>query len=233
MRLRYANPFFAIAVLFVVVILSLVGCGGAVQSEPPPITLADTSPVHLDANIGITIGGYDAASRNLTEIAVQFTANGRLVQFQKGEMLACGGAAPVVLTTGFDHRYPTAAVAGRPFTCVYTSGKTTANLQFMVPNAPAIIAPIEGATVARSGATLVHFQAKGAIEGIVALGSQSKVVAVITAPGIASVDTSKLNAGSGSVTLTQFPSVGGLSARAFASVHANCTAIAQTEVIWN
>lgn len=199
---------------------------------PPPVTLADTSPAHLDVGVGITIGGYDAASRNTTEIALQFTSGGRLVQFTKGETLACTGAQPTNLTTSFDHKYSTSAVANSLITCAYTSGHATASIRFQVPSAPAILAPTEGASVARGYTTPVSYQAQGDIEGIVALGTQQKTIATLTTPGQATLDTAAFSTGPGSIALTQFPTVAGAMAPAFASLQTNCTAIAQVVVTW-
>ncbi len=218
----------------IAVMLLLVGCGGAIMSDgvPAPITLANTAPSQLEATVGVTIGGYDPAQRETTEIAVQFLSNGRLVQFQKGETLACAGAEPVRLATGFDQRYPTAAVVGKPFRCTYTSGKTSGVITFQVPMAPVILSPTEGAAVAREAATPIRFQAAGGSMSIVALTTQAKAIASVSAPGVASVDTSQFPAGLGSITLNQSPAVTHTSGAAFASFHVYCTAIAQTSVIW-
>ena len=228
----------AIPHLLLLAVLVLGACGTSVQTDhglPPSITLADTSPTYLDVTAGITIGGYDSSTRSITEIAIQFfshAAPGRLVSFQKGEMLACQGEAPVPLGTGFDQRYPTATVAGRSFTCRYISGQSAATLQFLIPRAPTIHSPTEGATVARSRATPIRFQADGAVEGIVALGAKDKAIAQVDAPGVASVDTSQFAAGSGTIALTQFPRVVKATATAFASFQTHCTAVAQIEVTW-
>src|SRR5713101_3114026 len=65
----------------------LVGCGGqgAVNSQPDsvaaaPILLRDASPRQLEAYIHITIGGYERATRETTNIELSFSSNGRLVQ---------------------------------------------------------------------------------------------------------------------------------------------------------
>ena len=67
---------------------------------------------------------------------------------------------------------------------------------------------------------------------IVALGAQAKAVASVSAPGVASVDTSQFPVGTGSITLNQTPVVEHASGAAFASLHMFCTAIAQIAVIW-
>jgi hypothetical protein len=226
--------------------LFLVGCGAVAdqagsassttigdQAGPPPITLADTPPAALDVRAGITIGGYAAPTRGTTEIVIDFLARGRLVSFQNGETLACDGAAPTRLATGFDQSYPTPDIAGKIFTCIYTSGKRSATLQFRVPTAPVIVSPAGGSAVPRSTATLIHFQAEGSIEGIVALGSQDKAIAQITAPGVASVDTSHFSPGTGQISLTQFPLVADAAASTFASFQANCTAATSVDIIWS
>jgi hypothetical protein len=203
------------------------------QAGPPPITLADTPPAALNAAVGINIGGYAAATRDTTEIGISFSSQGRPVSFQNGETLACDGAAPTHLTTRFDQNYPTANIAGKIFTCTYTSSNRSATLQFRVPTAPTILTPADGTTVPRSTTTLIHFQAEGNIEGIVALGTQNKAIAQITAPGVASVDTSHFAPGPGQISLTQFPPVGDIAASAFASFQATCSAMTSVAVIWS
>jgi hypothetical protein len=182
--------------------------------------------------IDVSIGGYTASVRGTTDIAIQFTSQGRLVSFQDGETLGCNGAEPVRLTIGFDRSYPTSSAKGKLFTCTYRSGQQSARLQFRVPPAPTILTPTDGATIKRSGATSVHFQAEGTIEGIVALGNQTKAVAEIIAPGIASVDTSHFAPGPGHIILTQFPLVADASGAAFASFRANCTAMTSVDIVW-
>lgn len=240
MRRRHVVPLITIAAATLMVLLA--GCtnnlfhpgqGVSDHGLPAPIILADTSPAHLDAEIGVTIGGYDAASRTTTEIAVQFTSGGRLVQFTKGETLACNGAQPTAISTGFDEKLPTSAVVNTSIICVYTSGHTTGSIRFQVPSAPTLISPTEGASVVRSAATPVRYQAQGALEGIVALGTQQKAIAHVTTAGQAVVDTSAFTAGPGSIALTQFPTVAGAEAPTFASLHTNCTAIAQVDVTWS
>lgn len=215
--------------------LLLVSCASTVQQDqgvPPPITLADTSPDALQATVGITIGGYTASSRGTTEIAIQFMSQGHLVMFQNGEALACNGAKPMRLMTGFDQRYPTATISGQMFSCTYTSGHSSAHIQFLIPRAPTILVPADRTTVAPSAATVVHFQADGEISGIVALGAQDKAIAHITAPGIATVDTSQFAAGTGHISLTQYPQITDASAPAFASLQLSCTAMASVDVVW-
>jgi hypothetical protein len=202
------------------------------QIGPPPVTLADTSPALLAVSAGVTMGGYTPSTQGITEIAIQFLSQGRLVSFQKGETLACNGAGPVRLTTGFDQRYPTSAIAGRRFVCTYASGHSSARIQFLLPRSPAILTPTEGATVARSATTIVDFQGEGDIAGIVAVGFQDKASAHVIGPGTATVNTSQFAAGLGQIALTQYPQVTDASASAFASFQLTCTAMAAVDVIW-
>lgn len=238
--MRYRHWSLAIVCGLAALLVALMGCAGYAQPGqsvsdhglPPPITLADTSPAHLSVAIGVTIGGYEAATGAITEIAIQFLSNGRLVQFIKGETLSCNGGVPIHLTTGYDQQAATATVANTLYTCRYTSSHDSATIQFRVPSAPMLLSPAEGASVVRSSVTQVRFQALGALEGIVALGTQSKAIARVIAPGVATVDTSQFAAGAGSIALTQFPAVTDAAASAFASLHVNCTAIAQIAVTW-
>lgn len=221
--------------LLICVMLLLAGCSiGLPTSDgsPPPITLANTAPSQLDAAVDINIGGYDVSQRGMTSIGVHFLAHGRLVLFQKGETLACGGAAPVRLSTGIDQSYPSSAVAGKMFSCLYTSGKTSGVITFQIPMAPVLLSPAAGATVARSAATPIHFQAGGGALTIVVFATDAKGLANVSGPGVASVDTSRFTAGSGGVLLNQSPTVAHASANAFASYTIYCVAITQTAVIW-
>jgi hypothetical protein len=206
----------------------------SVESDagPPPIVLADTSPKNLAATIGISMGGYDSASAGTTTIAILFFSGTRAVQFQRGETVACHGDRPQLLSTSFYALYPTASVAGAPFVCVYTSGKTTAQLRFTIPAAPTILTPTAGATVQRSTTTAIHYRAAGTISGIVALGRTNKAIAHLYANGMASVDTNHFATGPGSIALTQFPTVVNATAPAFASIQAGCSAIAYNNVTW-
>jgi hypothetical protein len=78
----------------------------------------------------------------------------------------------------------------------------------------------------------VHFQAEGPIAGIVALGAQDKAIAHITAPGIATVDTSQFATGAGQISLTQYPQIMDTSATAFSSLQLSCTAVTSVDIVW-
>lgn len=218
----------------VIIPLLLSGCMSTVQVDRavPQTTISDTSPARLNVVVGVTEGGYDASTAAMTEISIQFFFQGNLVRFQNDETLACNNAGATHLITGFDQMYPTVNVAGKAFSCTYTSGQYTTPLQFFIPSIPRILTPTQGASMIRSSATVIQFQGEEPISGIVASGRQDKAVAVITASGTATVDTSHFNAGQGSIALTQYPSITNVTASAFASFRANCTAIAQVNVTW-
>jgi hypothetical protein len=67
----------------------------------------------------------------------------------------------------------------------------------------------------------------------VALGVQEKAIAQITAPGLASVDTSHFAPDPGHISLTQFPLVGTAAASAFGSFQATCSAMTSVDIIWS
>jgi len=217
------------------IFLLVSGCGYAVyvdKAPPPPIAIADTSPRYLNVTVNISMGGYDATTSATTDLIVSFSANNRAVLFQKGETLTCNDEQPTQLTTWIEHRYASAAVSDKVFTCIYTSGQNAASIHFRMPTAPSILDPSQGATVTRSTSTPIHFTATGNITAIVALGVRDKAIARITTTGTASVDTSQFAAGAGSINLTQYPTVTEGTAAAFASFRTNATAIARSDVTW-
>src|SRR5258708_1442069 len=57
--------------------------GGSTDSYtgPPPIILKDTAPGQLALSLYLTVGGYDAVTRDTTELDVVFASQGRTVQF--------------------------------------------------------------------------------------------------------------------------------------------------------
>jgi hypothetical protein len=231
----YTIRHFVLRVIALLVVVLLAGCGQYTLSDPvvpAPVTLTDTSPGQLEATVGVTLGGYDAATRDEANIAVQFLSKGRLVRFQKGETLACNGGKPQRFETAVEETVPLATIAGKPFRCTYTSGQKTATLQFSMPSASAILSPSERANIVRSAHIPIQFQASGPNLVIVALGQQDKAVAQITSAGVATVDTSGFRVGVGSLVLTANPVVANTTAPAFATFTVFCTTVAQADVMW-
>jgi hypothetical protein len=173
--------------------------------------------------VGIRDGGYDATAAS-TEIAAQFFSRGCQVNFRQGATIACNGATAVTLTTGFGQ---TTDVAGRPFSCVRTSGQQTVTIAFRLPPAPAA-----GGNVTRSANTLIQLRAGDHIAGISALGTRDKALARIASAPLASVDTSHFGSGPGCIALTRLPTVTDVAGSAFASAKAMWTAFAVIAVTW-
>ena len=194
----------------------LVGCGGqgAVNSQPDsvvaaPILLRDASPRQLEAYIQITMGGYERATRETTNIELSFSSNGRLVQFASNEHLTCNGVDVFLHNQVASFQIveaPTSTLEGKTYSCTYAAGGASATLTFTVPKSPAIRSPQDQAQVSRSTHTLITYLAQGGeLMGIVALSPSMKAIAQLDTPGLlqATVDTSAFLKGEGSISLTQ------------------------------
>jgi len=210
------------------------GCGGLTDQGVQFVTIPDTSPSKLDVSISVGIGGNTAAQNDDTEVYIRLNSKAaQLVRFDKGETLTCNGTRKLLESIGFDETYSTAKIAGTLFNCTYTSGQTTAIIQFTIPEAPHILAPLPNSTVARSTQTPVQFHVgAGTVTGIVALGNQSKAGAQVQQSDMVTLDTSHFAAGPGSIVLTQSLNNAPVSATGFASVRMYGNAIATVNVIW-
>jgi hypothetical protein len=224
----------------------LVGCGGqgAVNSQrdsvaAAPILLRDASPRQLEAYFHITMGGYERATRETTNIELSFTSNGRLVQFAGNEHLTCNGMAVSLHNQVASLQIveaPTSTLEGKTYSCTYAAGGASATLTFTVPKSPAFRSPQDQAQVSRSTHTLITYLAQdGKLMGIVALSPSMKAVAQLDTPGIsqATADTSTFPKGGGSISLTQTldPRINqaGVSFKSFGAAGTAMTVVA---VIW-
>lgn len=215
------------------------------QAGPPPLVLADTSPGQLAAQIHLAIGGYDPASQNLAELSIVFLHQGRWVQFVRGERLTCNGITLPGPGTAFDLKAQTETIAGKQVSCTYTSGARSATLIFTVPPRPIILSPPDGSEIRRSHATLVRFNAGGqnTMFYITALGQGTKSwVFPFGDPPTrgtgnpstnATIDTSALAAGSGSITLVQSFTLVGVRGVGFQHVEGNGDAVQVISVTWD
>src|SRR5215831_16859443 len=83
----------ALAILVMALLVS--GCATSSShsgdAPAPTIVLQDTSPGQLALSLHLNIGGYDAATRDITQLNVGFLHQGNLVQFQADERLSCNG----------------------------------------------------------------------------------------------------------------------------------------------
>ncbi len=204
-----------------------------------PVVLRDPAPDQLDVLVSITMGGYTADSRDLATIAVGFTSSGVPVQFEGAPSLTCNGAAIVLAQAvgGIPATpAPTALLVGKAFNCTYRVEQSTTTFTFTVPQAPAILTPLDQAQVPRSTATRISYHIDGgSLTGLVALGPRSKAFVRPDAqdPMPAILDTSGLAAGPGSITLTEAlaPQVA-LTGAPVKSLRVGGTALAVTAVVW-
>lgn len=222
----------------------LVACGrsgtvGEYSSGPgpSPVVLQDTSPGQLTVSVVMSIGGYDAATRDRTLIDVLFRHGGLPVAFIAGEQVTCAGIAMKAFTGSFENAVPTSSVAGKTVTCIYTYGRQSAPFSFKVPAGIIILAPQERQRVPRAVGTRISFT--GGVDNtlwVVAISPNMKAVAKpgdIT-PTSAQLDTSVLSAGQGSIALTDPNSipVAEIQAGQFQSVTASARRMASVSVVW-
>jgi len=81
----------------------------------------------------LSVGGYDASTRDITEMAITFSSQGRPIQFVADETVTCNGVA---LQRGggiFDAKVSTEAFAGKLVARTYSSGRSSATIAFVAP----------------------------------------------------------------------------------------------------
>lgn len=203
---------------------------------PPALILKDTSPSHLAVSLNLSVGGYDASTRNLTELAIMFSSRGRWVQFVADESMTCNGIALPRGGGTFDVKVSTDTFAGKLVTCTYISGRSSATITFTAPAAPAILSPQENVALARSTRTAVTFRIAGhsTMFYVIALGRSSKAWAYPagTRPTQVLLDTSAFLPGPGFVALNQFIDLPDLRDAGFQSLDAHGQATQQNSVTW-
>jgi hypothetical protein len=206
------------------------------NAGPPAIVLKDTSPGQLDLSLSLTIGGYDAATRDVTELDIVFMHQRRAVQFVAGEHITCNGLTVPGLGANFNLKVPSETFSGKLVTCTYSSGKTSATFSFTSPLAPAILSPQDGARVARGTQTPVRYRVSP--DGsyyVIALGPSQKAWTPTSAalPDPALLNTSAFSAGPGSIVLNQYFTLTDLRGPAFHSVQQSSgTAVYAIAVTW-
>ena len=207
------------------------------QAGPAPIILKDTSPGHLALSLYVDMGGYVGADRDITEMAISFSSNGHLVQFVADERMACNGVSLPRGGGTFDTKLPTPTLAGKPVTCTYTSGQSSATLTFTAPPALAILSPEEQATLSRSAKTLVRFRVGGqsTMFYVIALGPNKKAWSypVGNAPTEVVLDTSAFSPGPGFIALSQSFTLRDLHGTGFESLEGRGDAVQQIAVTWD
>ena len=214
------------------------------QAGPPPVVLQNTSPDQLAAQVHLTIGGYDPAAENLAELSIVFLHQGRWVQFVQGERLTCNGITLPGPGTAFDLKVPAETIAGKQVTCTYTSGARSATFAFTAPPMPTVLSPAAGSRISRSHSTVVRFQVGGqnTMFYITALGPTTKSWAYPwgdpptrgtgNPPSQATLDTSALSSGSGSITLVQSFTLADIRGPDFQRIDGTGDAVHVVSVIW-
>ncbi len=195
--------------------------------------MKNTAPSQLDVYLTLTIGGYDVASREQTAIYFSFTSAGRPVQFVGAERVVCDGKALTRYPGEFSGTMPTASVAGKTLTCVYTSGATSTSVTLAIPQPPVIVSPHDGARIPRATTTTITYQIPpGSLAGIVATGHGK----ALPAPGAmtatrATIDTSGLANGAGIISLREDLTLP-TPTTTFKSLHVSAYAITLVNVTW-
>lgn len=242
-RLPRARAPFNFATL-VLVVLAFSACAATPIAygrvvTPTPYYLPDTAASALDVTVSISIGG-NALSFVGARVSVSFSVPGHLVAFRDGETLSCDGAAPVVLSSmryGAEDRFsPTGVGANHPFSCTYTSKGRSASFAVVIPVAPEIITPTEGATLLREQALPVTYQSiNGSAELDAFSGADippTDTSVKITDPNQMTLDTSAFVAGPGQIEIIETPAVRVLAAGSFHSFTAGCGATSLIHVTW-
>ncbi len=203
---------------------------------PPALILKDTSPGQLAVSLNLSVGGYDASTRDVTELAISFFSQGRRVQLVADERVTCNGIALPRGGGTFDVKVSTDTFAGKLVTCAYMSGRSSATITFTAPVAPAILSPKANVELARSSRTAVTFRIGGhsTMFYVIALGPSSKAWSYPagSSPTRALLDTSAFAPGPGFVALNQFFDLPDLRGPGFQSLDAHGQATQQNSVTW-
>lgn len=229
----------------ILVVLALSACAlgpvAFVRVTPAPYYLPDTAASALNVTLNISVGGNSLSSVG-AHVSVLFSVPGHLVAFRDGETLSCDGAAPVVLSSmrygAEDEFSPTGVGASHPFSCTYTSKGRSASFAVVIPVAPEIITPTEGATLPREQALPVTYQAitgsaeLDAFSGGSANVSPTDTSVKITDPIQMTIDTSAFVPGPGQIEIIETPVVPVIAAGSFHSFTADCGVTAVIHVTW-
>jgi hypothetical protein len=169
------------------------------------VVLADTSAAQLAVTVSLTMGGYDSSTREKATIDVFLQHDGRPVQFIKSERVDCVGVRLTAFTGSFEATFSTASIAGKSVTCTYTSGRQSTQFTFRAPQPLVVVSPREHDRVSHGPNTVIRFE--GGADNtlwVVAISPNWKSFAKPDAitPTSATLDTSRLLTGDGSITLT-------------------------------
>lgn len=233
-----------ILALLILVVLTFSACApmpvafGRVTT-PTPYYLPDTAASALDVTVSITVGS-NSLSFVGARVSVSFSVSGHLVAFRDGETLSCGGATPVVLSSmryGAVGRFsPPGIGTSHPFSCTYTSKGRSASFAVVIPVAPEIITPTEGATLLREQALPVTYQSiNGSAELDAFSGADippTDTSVKITDPNQMTLDTSAFVPGPGQIEIIETPAVRVIAAGSFHSFTAGSGDTALIHVTW-
>lgn len=236
--LRTFAPFIFETLILVVLVFSVCMACGRVTLTPPYYP-PDTAASALDVTVSISVGGNALASVG-TRVSVSFSVPGHLVAFRDGETLSCDGAAPVALSSirygGEDQFSPTDVGASHPFTCTYTSKGRSASFAVVIPVAPEIITPTDGATLPRELALPVTYQSVNGNAELDAFSGANipptDTSVKITDPNQMTIDTSAFVPGPGRIEIIEAPAVRVIAPGSFHSFSAGCGATARIYVTW-
>lgn len=212
-----------------------------VDHAVPPVILHNPAPGTLEVTFNVNIAGY-GADRGNTMIGLSFLSHGNTVQLAGHEQLLCNGKAMLV-----HQQYalfqladaPSQSLAGKVMSCTYRVNTHSTTFSFVVPGAPSIRSPQNGASIPRSAHTIVSYNynaRSGKLDGVVALGILAKTISKqLNTPGPMQtvLDTSTFPSGQGSLVLTEelAPRVT-WTGEAFRSLSAEGTASASVAVTW-
>lgn len=209
-----------------------------------PTVLSDTRPGNLNL---VVVVGYmisDAASQSALNVTFLFqTESGRAVKLVKGETVVCNGTALRNDDSSFDGQVPTPTDPAAPISCVYTSGTATASISFVLPPIPVILSPKAGDTVTRTKDFTVLYTPGGG-RGIQATADngtdQAKTTSGPPVTGLQQpdngrygpLDTTRLQAGAGRVTLDREYAPRTLSDTGFRAAQLNMRVDGAIAVTW-
>jgi hypothetical protein len=217
------------------------GCGAAGESHssqaaPSPVVLADTSPGQLQIGVFISLGGYEQSNRNTAMVDINFTSGGRQVRFVRSETVSCNGIALTRYVGAFEGRYQIDAIAAKTMTCAYFWDAGSTSITVQVPRKLVIFTPSAAEAVVRSTHTDVNYDAdpSAAPWAVVAISAEAKASALpsATSSSHASIDTSHLTPGPGSIAITQQLDLDGIQAPAFQAVTGRANLMTMIQVVW-
>jgi hypothetical protein len=189
----------------------------------------------LALSLFLMIGGYDAPTRDMTQLTVTFTHQGRLVRFVAGEQISCNGIALPGYGSTFNLQVRSEVFSGKLVTCTYTSGATSAPFTFTAPLDPTILSPQENVQVPRGLRTAVSYRlSPGGPFYVIALGPNSKAwtPTATSQPNPVILDTSAFQPGPGAIAINQNVLLPDLRGPQFQSVHGQGSAIYQIQLTW-